>query len=133
MEKKRILIVDDQNSVRATMAAALKSDNYEIDVAESGAKAIGYVERMPYDLIITDYSMPEMNGLELTKKIKSRYPATSILIVTASESAHDLLKREGTAFFPKPFKILEFQNRVRDILNGVEYKGQTWKGEPVSD
>ncbi|MFC1531945.1 response regulator [Thermodesulfobacteriota bacterium] len=91
MEKKRILVVDDEKAVRVLMAAALKADNYEIDIAENGFQAIGYVNKISYNLVITDYSMPEMDGVELTRRIKSRYPAIPILMVTGSESVRDLL------------------------------------------
>lgn len=119
MKKKRILIVDDEKAMRATMAVALKSVEYEIDVAENGIQAIGYLDKISYDLIITDYSMPEMDGLELTRIITSKYPTIPILMVTGAEFVRDLLKGKNTMFFPKPFNVCELQNRVDGILNGI--------------
>lgn len=119
MEKKRILIVDDERAIRMSMIVALKSDNCEIDVAENGVQAIGYIDKMPYDLIITDYSMPEMDGLELSKIVKSRYPATPVLMVTANESIRELMEGNKATYFPKPFKVIELQKRVAEILEGM--------------
>ncbi len=117
MEKKRILIVDDEKAVRVLMAAALKHDNYEIDLAENGIQAIGYINEIMYDLIITDYQMPEMDGLELTRRIKSKYPSTPILVVTGTEHACDFLKSEATDCFIKPYNISDLQKWVKNILD----------------
>jgi DNA-binding response OmpR family regulator len=119
MEKKRILIVDDEKAIRATIAMALESAKYEIDVAENAAQAIERLNRISYDLIITDYSMPEMDGMEMISIIASKYPNLPVLMVTAQESAPDMLKGKNAAFFPKPFKVIELQNRVKGILNGI--------------
>jgi CheY-like chemotaxis protein len=118
MKKKRILIVDDELAIRATMAVALNSVEYEIDLAENGIEAIGYLDRLSYDLIITDYSMPKMDGLEFTNIVVSKYPSIPILMVTGAELDRDLLKGKNAVFFPKPFNVIELQNRVEDILNG---------------
>jgi two-component system cell cycle response regulator CpdR len=117
MEKKRILIVDDDKAVRVLLAAVLNTANYEIDVAVNGVDAINHIDGIPYDLIITDYLMPEMDGLELTRRVKSIYPTIPILIITGTESARDLLKSEATACFSKPFNIFDLLSFVKNILN----------------
>ena len=117
MEKKRILIADDEELVRTLLHEALRLYDYEIDVVENEVEAIGHIDRKSYDLIITDYMMPEMDGLELTRRIKAKYPYTPILIITGYGPVHDLLKSGATACLTKPFKILELQNMVENILN----------------
>jgi DNA-binding response OmpR family regulator len=119
MGKKRILIVDDEKAIRATMAMALESVKYEIDVAENGVQAIERLNKISYDLIITDYSMPEMDGLEMISIVASKFPDLPVLMITAQESAPDMLKGKNASFFPKPFKVIELQNRVKRILNGI--------------
>ncbi len=119
MRKKRILIVDDEKAIRATMAMALDSVKYEIDVAENGLQAIERLNKISYDLIITDYSMPEMDGLEMISIITSKYPNLPVLMITAQESVPDMLKGKKASFFPKPFKVIELQKRVRGILSGI--------------
>ena len=117
MGKKRILIVDDEKAVRVLLAMVLETANYEIDVAVNGVDAINRIDGIPYDLIITDYLMPEMDGLELTRWVKTLNPAIPILIITGTESACDLLKSEANACFSKPFRILDLLNCVNNILN----------------
>lgn len=116
MKKKRILIVDDEKSVRVMLFSVLRIGNYAIDVAENGSQAIDYIEKTIYDLVITDYMMPGMNGLELIQKIKSKSPATPVLVITGTESARDLLKMESMACLAKPFNISDLQNMVQGLL-----------------
>ena len=117
MEKKRILIADDEKAVRVLIAGALEADDYEIDVAENGLEAINQMNRRSYDLIITDYMMPKMDGLELTRKVRAKYPSTPIIIVTGDGPVHDLLESGATVCFTKPFDIFELQNMVKIILD----------------
>jgi len=117
MEKKRILIADDEKAVRILLAEVLKPHDYKIDLVENGVEAISHIDRRSYDLIITDYMMPKMDGLELTRRIRSKYPSTPILVVTGNGPIHDLLKSGATACIMKPFNILELQNMVKIILN----------------
>jgi CheY-like chemotaxis protein len=117
MEKKRILIVDDEKAVGIVLAEALKHHDYEIDVVLNGIEAINQINRRSYDLIITDYMMPEMDGLELTRRVMSKYPSIPIVVVTGNGPSKDLLKSGATACIMKPFSVLEIQNEVKNILN----------------
>ena len=121
MKKKKILIVDDEEIVRVLLAEALKPYDYKIDVVEDGVEAIRYIGRSSYDLVITDYMMPKMDGLELTRQIRSKYPSTPILIVTGNGPVHELLKSGATACVKKPFNIFELQNTVKIILNKQKF------------
>ena len=71
---------------------------------------------MPRKARITDYMMPKMDGLELTKRIRSKYPSTPILVVTGNGPVHDLLKSGATFCLKKPFSIFEIQNIVKIML-----------------
>jgi CheY-like chemotaxis protein len=117
MEKKRILIADDERAVGIMLAEALKHHDYEIDVVLNGIEAIKQISRRSYDLIITDYMMPEMDGLELTQRVRSKDPSVPIVVVTGNRPSQDLLKSGVTACIMKPFSVFEIQNEVRNILN----------------
>jgi CheY-like chemotaxis protein len=119
MSKKKILIVDDESSVRLMMIKILKSEKYQIDVAENGCQAIDRIWEKTYDLIVTDYSMPEMDGLMLMRAIKARYPDMPVLFVTGTESICDLLKEEGVTFLLKPFRILELKDKIEHMLTTI--------------
>jgi len=116
MVKKRILIADDEKAVRMLLADVLKLLNYEIDMVENGAEAISHIDRRSYDLIITDYMMPEMNGLELTRRVKAKYPSIPILVVTGNGPVEDFMKSGATSCISKPFNIFQLKEIVRTIL-----------------
>ena len=120
MGRKRILIADDDEFVRSLLARALEICGYEIDIVEDGLEAISQVEKRSYDLIITDYMMPKMDGLELTRRIKAEYPSIPILIVTGNGPVYDLLKSGAAACITKPFNIFELQNMVKTILERID-------------
>ena len=120
MDRKRILIVDDDESVRSLLARALKIWGYEIDTVRNGVEAITQVEKRSYDLVITDYMMPKMDGLELTRRIKAEHPSIPILLVTSNGPVYDLLKNGAAACIIKPFSIFELQNTVKTILDRMD-------------
>lgn len=117
MEKKRILIVDDEKSVRHLVAEVLGTQDYEITMANNGVEAIKQIEKEFYDLIITDYTMPQMDGLELICWIKAKYPFMPILVVTGKGPVQDLLNNGAAACIMKPFDIFELRCQVKTILN----------------
>lgn len=117
MEKKRVLIADDEEVVRMLLPEALKPNDYEIDVVENGAEAMSWIDKKTYDLVITDYMMPKMTGLELTRRIKAKYPDIPVLVVTGDGPVDDLLKSGATACITKPCNLLELRYTVRRILD----------------
>ena len=116
MAKKRILLVDDEKAVRTLVATALKKDDYEVDIAENGAVAVHYLNKRLFDLVITDYMMPEMDGLELIRAIKSKYPSTPVIAITGTESAYDILQGEATACIAKPFDLFVLKDCINNVL-----------------
>lgn len=118
MEKKRILIVDDEETVRILLFQTLKFFGYEIDTVENGIEAIKRITSKTYDLIITDYRMPKMDGLELTRRIKMINPSIPVLVVTSDGPECELLKSGALACIKKPFNISELQKISQDILDG---------------
>lgn len=117
MKRKKILIVDDEEAVRRLLIKTLELCDYEIGVAENGVEAISRMNKESYDLIITDYRMPKMDGLELTQIIKSRDPSTPVLIITGDGPVRDLLESGAKACLEKPFNVLQLHNMVETILN----------------
>jgi len=116
MQKKKILIADDEELVRILLVEALKHYDYEIDVVGNGLEAVSHIDKKSYDLVITDYMMPEMDGLELTQRIKAKYPSTPVLVITANGPIHHLIRSGATACITKPFEIFELQIMIEAIL-----------------
>lgn len=115
--KKRILIADDKKSIRTLLATALKDFDCEIDMVRNGYEAIKQMNKKQYDLVITDYRMPKMNGLELTQWIKSSHPSIPVLIITSSGPVQSFLNSGAAGFFIKPFNISKFINFIKTILD----------------
>lgn len=111
----RILVVDDEVQITRVLRAALQSNGYEVSIAKNGVEAMTlYLEKAP-DLVITDLSMPEMNGVELTREIRQR-ASTPIIVVSVrnQESAKIQALDEGADdYITKPFGIQELLARVR--------------------
>lgn len=111
----RILVVDDEVQITRVLRAALQSNGYEVSTAKDGVEAMTlYLEKTP-DLVITDLSMPEMDGVELTREIRQR-ATTPIIVVSVrnQESAKIQALDEGADdYITKPFGIQELLARVR--------------------
>ena len=106
MEGLKILVVDDEPVVIRSCEAVLKSDGYNVETTLSGKDAILKMEQSPYDLVITDLKMPEVDGITLIKWIRQNRPDTGIVIITgypSQESIKEALELGIIDYVPKPF------------------------------
>ena len=116
---KRILVVDDEPSVAQTMRLILKLDHHEVEIAEDGETALAMFDAGRHDLVITDFKLGGMNGLELAQAIRARCPAQPIVLV----SAHlEELARDNAAFsdvnnvLGKPFSVAQLRATVAALF-----------------
>jgi two-component system response regulator GlrR len=114
---KRILVVDDEKALRRLFASVLEMKGYVVETVEDGITALQHMERHDWDLLITDYCMPRMNGLKLTKQVRSRFPSVPILVVTGDGPCDELVKNGATACVGKPFTSDELLEIVKTILD----------------
>ena len=126
----RILIVDDETTIRETLSLVLKEEKYECDLAENGAEGLKRVKEKNFDLIITDLKMPEMGGLELMEKVKTISPKTSVMIITAYASLESAIQALRLGAYDYIIKPLDFDDVIlrikrlmehRELLNENEY------------
>ncbi len=116
MKQFRILIVDDEADVRETLSEMIESLDYQVMVAENGVEALNTTKTEKVDLIITDLSMPRMNGLELIVKSKGIHPNIPIAVISAFgnvENTTYALTRGAFSFIAKPFKMSEIKELIR--------------------
>ncbi|MEK6566799.1 MAG: response regulator, partial [Bacteroidota bacterium] len=79
----RILVVDDEQIIRESLAFVLKKEGYQVAEASNGMEAWRKHEQQPFDIVITDIEMPQMRGMELLGQISKKTPQTFVIIVTA--------------------------------------------------
>jgi two-component system response regulator PilR (NtrC family) len=110
MGEPRILVVDDEKSMRDILAISLSKEGYEVTVAESGDAAIETSRREPFDAVITDLRMPRTDGLQVLRSVKERTPETAVIMVTAvgsTETAIEAMRLGAYDYITKPFKLDE--------------------------
>lgn len=115
----RILIVDDEPSMRGFLSILLEREGYVTDQAEHAESAVNMLASAGYDLIISDVQMPGLNGLDLLKMVKRSAPETAVLLITAfstSEQAVEAMKFGAYDYIAKPFKVEEIKVLVRNAL-----------------
>ncbi len=117
--RARILVVDDETSIREFLQIMLKRERMDVDLAENGRVAWDKLQNEQYDLIISDIQMPEMSGIELLSKVKERDPGASVLMITAfgsTETAVEAMKLGAFDYLSKPFKIDDVKIRIEKAL-----------------
>lgn len=126
---KRILIVDDDERVLFVLHDALArvEDEYEVTTARSSHEALDQFKERPFDLVVTDLRMPNMNGIELTEAIRALDPSATVIWITAygSHEVRDEATRLGVCdCLDKPLEIAEIRQAVRDALQVAESQNQ---------
>jgi len=106
-EKKKILIIDDEKGIRELLREFLRLNGFETYSINNGISALNLLKKEHFDIIITDCSMPEMNGIELTKIVKSQYSHVLIIGISANCNGKDFLAAGTDAFLPKPLQLHE--------------------------
>jgi two-component system response regulator PilR (NtrC family) len=115
----RILVVDDERSMRELLAIVLGREGYEVVVAENGRQALDELERRPVDLLISDIHMPDMTGLDVLRTAKGMNPDLAGIMVTAfasTETAIEALRMGAYDYIHKPFNVEELKIVVLGAL-----------------
>ncbi|AVF04955.1 MULTISPECIES: cell cycle histidine kinase CckA [Devosia] len=122
---ERILLVEDEESVRAFSARALRATGYEVFEADGGEEAIEVLEELDYevDLIISDVVMPEMDGPTMLKVIRDKMTKLKIIFVSgyAEESVRrDIEDDQSVDFLPKPYSLDQINSKVKEVLRRMD-------------
>jgi len=119
--KKKILVVDDEPLVCEAIAMMLSFDGHEVVTAGSGKEALALFSPGKFDLMTTDYAMPEMNGAELALAIKAKVPSQPVIMITAHS---DMLKSSGVPLtgvdqvVSKPFQFADLRVAIQKATAG---------------
>jgi DNA-binding NtrC family response regulator len=130
MGRPRILIVDDEPNIRQGLAEALEGQGYEIEQAASGEAALELVRLKPFDLVLVDLVMEEMDGIEVLREINREWPQTEVVIITAHgtiETAVKALKEGAYDYLTKPINVKRFRSYIHNILRAQELQEENWR------
>lgn len=136
--KSRILIVDDEESIREFLEIMLKKEGYEITTAVDGLNAKEILTKKSFDMIISDMQMPNMTGIELLRHVKDTYPDLVFMIITAfgtTETAVEAMKMGAYDYVTKPFKIDEVRMNIANALRSqnLEVENRNLRKELVRE
>ena len=115
--RKRILLVDDQQTVRQAIALLLSLDEHTIVEAANGAEALTLFKQGHFDLVITDFEMPQMKGDELATRIKQARPAQPVLMITAHADQLGDSDYSVDALLSKPFYFEDLRRAMAELLS----------------
>ena len=125
MEDFEILFVDDDTTILSLVEEYLNAFNYRVSVVDNGLKAIELIEEKNFDVVFTDFKMPDINGLELLALIKEYRPLTEVIIVTGHgtmESAIQAMKYGSYDYIQKPFKLEVLKILIEKIYEEKKLK-----------
>jgi len=119
----RILIIEDDEEMRALLRDLLLEDGIEFDSAESGSEAIQKLAEEPFDLVITDIRMPGLTGLDILPGIKKLQPEACVIVITAfgsEEVRRKSFDRGATAYLEKPINMDRLKTLIQEMVSTKE-------------
>ena len=124
----RVLVIDDDRAVRDALRRALTLDGYEVPTADGGLEGLQRVDETRPDVIVLDVMMPDVDGLELCRRLRSVGDRTPILMLTARDAVSDRidgLDAGADDYLVKPFDVGELRARLRALLRRSGVNGDT--------
>jgi DNA-binding NtrC family response regulator len=118
MDKKRILLVEDDGVIRSAISDYLRREGYAVEEAGDGLQALEVFGTGTFDLVITDIAMRRLHGLELVERVQRLSPALPMIVITGymSRSTGKAILKEKAVFLRKPFKLEQLSSTVKSLL-----------------
>src|SRR5512143_1070326 len=119
MDKYRIMVIDDEKIVGDMAKMSLEHEGYHVETFLNGETALARLNEERFDVVVTDLKMKGIDGMEVLRTVKERYPETKVIMITAFanlDTAIAALRGDVHDFFPKPVKIKELKESIRRAL-----------------
>ena len=113
--KTTVLVIEDAALMRECLCASLMSNGFEVSSCADGYAALTVAARIDFELIITDYSMPDMNGAEVIRRFRAQFPASFIIGVSLDDRKKEFIEAGANAFLQKPYEYDELLNLIQEI------------------
>lgn len=125
MSDVEILVIDDEEVALRNLSLVLRKEGYRVTAASSGKQALSCLDRQAFALVLTDLKMPQIDGMQVLRRVKSLYPKTEVIMITgfsSIDSAIEALKSGAYHYLTKPFKLAEVRKVVREAVEKVLLK-----------
>ena len=123
----RLLVIDDESIVGKRLHQIFTKMGYEVEAFIDPTKAIAAAEKKPFfDIVVTDLKMPEMDGLEVLRRVKKINPATKVIIITGyaeMDTADTALQNGVFDFIPKPFRLDVIKETILKAVESITKEG----------
>jgi len=119
----RLLLVEDDPAIGRALAGALETEGYEVSWARTGSDGLDLARRVEPELVLLDLGLPDLDGVEVCRTLRSQFPDTAIVVLTARRDEIDVvvgLDAGANDYVTKPFRLAELLARVRAHLRGVQ-------------
>jgi DNA-binding response OmpR family regulator len=119
LEQARILVIDDDATVRRSLEVALKNNGYDVEVAENGQEAVKKSKAKLYNLALVDLRLPDMDGIELLTGMREVAPKMVKIIITgypSQENAIEAVNRGADGYLVKPYTMEELLRKIKEQL-----------------
>jgi DNA-binding response OmpR family regulator len=130
--KKNVLIVEDNDVIRNALAEFLLRKGFEIGIAKNGREGLKIFNDRNFDLVLTDFRMPYMNGLLLASEIKKKKPRTIIIMMSGDAQMSPRTKGAADHILPKPFGIKEIYDLMSSVFEAANSEREGLSGSDGS-
>ncbi|HMK49877.1 MAG TPA: response regulator [Thermodesulfovibrionales bacterium] len=120
MDSHRIMIIDDEKIVGDMAKMALEKEGYAVETFTNAGPALDRLKMEKFDIVVTDFKMRGIDGMEVLRRVKGLYPETKVIMITAFanlDTAIEALRGDVFDFFPKPVKIKELKASIQRALS----------------
>ncbi len=117
--KRTVLFIEDAAPLRETLCDLLQADGFRVHGCKDGTAALDASAAKDFRIIITDYSMPGMNGADVTKRLRARFPAAIIIGISLNDRSGAFLAAGADAFLQKPFEYDELVKLMNEGLSNL--------------
>lgn len=131
----RILVIEDEPGISGFLKLGLEEESYAVDVAEEGKKGLNMALTGEYDLLLIDWMLPGMSGIEITRNFRKEFPHTPVLFLTAKDTPEEVvfaLQQGANDFIRKPFNFEELLARIQVQLRPKTAEQSIFKLGPIT-